>query len=266
MNTLGDKLKAFERMLNIMDDLCAQCPWDREQSNESLRQLTIEETYELADAVIAGNPDEIKKELGDLFLHILFYSKIGSEKQQFDIADVMNGIAEKLIYRHPHIYADTKVESAEDVRANWEALKLKEKSQKKQSVLGGIPKSLPALVKAVRLQEKASGIGFDWDNREQIWDKVAEELNELQVELKAGNTEKAEAEFGDLLFALINMARLYGIRPDNALEKTNQKFIKRFNYIESQTIMKGKSLQDMTVAEMDVFWNEAKQLEKSENK
>lgn len=260
MNNRKDITAAFERMLDIMDDLRAVCPWDKKQTNESLRPMTIEETFELADAVISGEPEEIKKELGDLFLHILFYSKIASEKKQFDIGDVLVSLAEKLIYRHPHIYGESKVENPEAVSKQWEELKMKEKGRKEQSVLSGVPANLPSLIKSQRLQEKASGVGFDWDDKSQIWDKVNEEMSELSDELKAGNAQKAEEEFGDLLFALVNAARLYGIRPDNALEKTNQKFIKRFTYLENETIKKGQSLKDMSVQEMDVYWNKAKKL------
>jgi len=260
-NTIEEKLKAFERLLTIMEELREQCPWDSVQTIESLRTLTIEETFELTDAILEGNLSEIEKELGDLMLHIVFYSKIGSEKGAFDIADVLHKISEKLIYRHPHIYSDVKVKNQDDVKENWEQLKLKEKGGNK-TVLGGIPKSLPAMIKANRLQEKARGVGFDWDDKEQIWEKVLEEFNELQAEIAVNNQEKMEQEFGDLFFSLINAARLYGINPENALELTNQKFTRRFNYLEEKTIQKGLSLKDMNLAEMDVYWDEAKALEK----
>ncbi len=251
------ELEAFNRLLSIMDNLRDKCPWDKKQTFESLRKLTIEETYELADAILNGNPEEIKKELGDLILHIVFYAKIGSETNDFDITDVINTICDKLIYRHPHIYGDVKVNSANDVADNWEKLKLKEGDNKR--VLDGVPKSLPALVKANRIQEKVKGVGFDWDVREQVWDKVDEELKELVVEIKKeNNKEKVEAEFGDLLFSIINAARLYEIDPDNALERTNKKFIKRFKYLEDQTIIKGKSLHDMSLDEMEDIWQKAK--------
>ena len=256
-HTTEEKLQAFERLLGIMDDLREKCPWDSVQTIESLRTLTIEETYELTDAILEGNLEEIEKELGDLMLHIVFYSKLGSEKEAFDIASVLHKISEKLIYRHPHIYGDVNVEGATEVLENWEELKLKEKGGNK-TVLGGIPKSLPAMVKANRLQEKARGVGFDWDHKEQIWDKVLEEFNELQAEISLNNQDKIEAEFGDLLFSIINAARLHGINPENALELTNQKFTKRFNYLEEKTIKQGKSLKKMNLDEMNVYWDEAK--------
>jgi len=258
-HTKQEKLEAFERLLDIMDELREKCPWDSVQTIESLRTLTIEETFELTDAILAGNLEEIEKELGDLILHIVFYSKLGQEQKAFDVADVLHKISEKLVYRHPHIFGDVTVKDAEEVKQNWEELKLKEKDGNK-TVLGGIPKSLPAMIKANRLQEKARGVGFDWDEKEQIWDKVLEEFNELQVEIALNNQEKMEAEFGDLFFSLINAARLYGINPENALELTNQKFTKRFNYLEEKTIKQGKSLKNMTLAEMDIYWNEAKKL------
>ena len=257
MNKMQDKLKAFENILKIMDDVREGCPWDKEQTNESLRTMTIEETYELADAVLANDVEGIQKELGDLFLHIIFYSKIASEKKQFDIGDVINGLAEKLIYRHPHVFGETKVSSQEDVKENWEELKLKEKESGGR-VLNGIPKSLPSVIKALRMQEKARGVGFDWEYKEQVWDKVKEELNEFEAEVKTANKDKMESEFGDLMFAMINAARLYDINPDNALEKTNQKFIKRFNYLEDNTIKKGLSLKDMSLDEMEAIWQQAK--------
>ena len=256
MNSIDEKLKAFKKILNIMDELREKCPWDKVQTNETLRALTIEETYELAEAILNKDNESIKKELGDLFLHVIFYSKIGSETNDFDIADVINSLAEKLVYRHPHVFGDTNAKTADDVRKNWEELKLKEKGN--ASVLGGIPQSLPAMVKSFRIQEKARGVGFDWEYKEQVWDKVTEEIDEFKAEIKSMDTDKAEAELGDVFFALINAARLYGINPENALERTNKKFIQRFNYLEKNTIKKGKSLKDMTLAEMDVFWEEAK--------
>lgn len=262
MNNLEEKLKAFERLLNIMDTLRAQCPWDKKQSIESLRTLTIEEVYELAEAISKNNMQEIKKELGDILLHIVFYAKIGSEKKEFDIADVINSLCEKLIFRHPHIYGDVEVRDDREVADNWEKLKLKEKTGRKNTVLGGIPATLPSLIKAYRIQDKARGVGFDWEEKEQVWDKVQEEISELKDEIASMDAQKTEQEFGDLFFALINAARLYGVNPENALEKTNQKFISRFNYLEEKTIQKGNSLHDMSLAEMDVIWNEAKKNEK----
>ncbi|MBC7426168.1 MAG: nucleoside triphosphate pyrophosphohydrolase [Bacteroidia bacterium] len=257
MGTTDSKLEAFARLLKIMDELRAQCPWDREQTTESLRHLTIEETYELSDAILDNDSEEIKKELGDILLHIIFYSKIGSEKNQFDIEDVINSLCEKLIRRHPHIYSDVKAEDSDTVTRNWEQIKLKEKGPKKNSVLAGVPKSMPALVKAYRMQEKAANVGFDWENKEQVWDKVEEEI----IEFKQGiSAEEREEEFGDLLFSLVNYARFENINPDDALEKTNKKFIKRFNYIEEKAAEIGKDLKDMTLGEMDGFWNEAKKL------
>lgn len=248
----------FARLLGIMDELREKCPWDKEQTLESLRTLTIEETYELADAIVDNDLPEIKKELGDLLLHIVFYAKIGQEKGAFDISDVIDNLNEKLIYRHPHIFSDTDVSSAKEVEENWEQLKLKEKGRKK-SVLEGVPKGLPALIKAYRIQDKVRGVGFDWDEREQVWDKVAEELNELKVELKSDpGSKEAELEFGDLFFSLINAARLYGINPENALERTNLKFIKRFNYLENKTLKQGINLKDMPLSEMEKIWQEAK--------
>jgi XTP/dITP diphosphohydrolase len=257
MNSKQLQLQAFERLLNIMDELREKCPWDKKQTFESLRHLTIEETYELGDAILNHNLNEIKKELGDLLLHIVFYAKIGSETDSFDMADVCNDICEKLIHRHPHIYSDTVVADEEEVKQNWEKLKLKEG---KKSVLEGVPAGLPALVKASRIQDKVKGVGFDWEEPHQVWDKVQEELGELQVEVQAGNQEKMEAEFGDVLFSMINYARFLNINPEDALERTNKKFIKRFQYLESKAATLGKPLMDMTLAEMDVFWNEAKKL------
>ncbi len=256
MNNRAAQLNSINRLLDIMDDLRAGCPWDKKQTFESLRHLTIEETYELGDAILDNDLDEIKKELGDVLLHIVFYAKIGSETKAFDIGDVADAISEKLIHRHPHIYSDVKAEDEETVKANWEQLKLKEG---KNSVLEGVPKSLPALVKASRIQEKVRAVGFDWEEPHQVLDKVVEELNELQVELKNENTEKIEAEFGDVLFSMINFARFIGVNPENALERTNKKFIKRFQYLEAKSNELGKSLKDMTLAEMDVYWNESKQ-------
>lgn len=263
MNTREEQLKAFDRLLTIMDELREQCPWDRKQTLESLRYLTIEETYELSDAILDNDLQEVKKELGDLMLHMVFYSKIGSETQDFDIADVLNGVCEKLIKRHPHIYGDVKVGSEEDVKRNWEQLKLKEGNH---SVLAGVPKSLPAMVKAFRIQEKVRGVGFDWEDKRQVWEKVEEELQEFKAEFNIAENEaidqaKAEKEFGDILFALINYARFINIEPEAALERTNKKFIKRFTYLEEQAQKKGKQLADMTLAEMDVFWEEAKKHE-----
>lgn len=257
MNTRQEQLQAFGRLLDIMDDLREKCPWDKKQTLQSLRHLTIEETYELGDAILDNNLNEVKKELGDLLLHLVFYAKIGSETGSFDIADVANGICEKLIHRHPHIYSDVVVKDDEEVKQNWEKLKLKEG---KKSVLEGVPKSLPALVKASRIQDKAKGVGFDWDEPHQVWDKVQEEIEEFQEEVKAGDIDKIEAEFGDVLFSMINYARFLDINPEDALERTNKKFIKRFQHLESKADEMGKSLSDMTLAEMDVFWNEAKKL------
>lgn len=258
---MNRKLEAFKRLLTIMDELREQCPWDREQTFESLRKLTIEETYELGDAILQADLQEIKKELGDLLLHIVFYAKIGSEKNAFDIADVINSLNEKLIYRHPHIYGDVEVDGSRAVEQNWEALKLKEKGRKKKTVLEGVPSSLPALVKANRIQEKASGVGFDWEHPEQVWDKVKEEVTELQHELNEDHKDKIEAEFGDLFFAMVNAARLYGVDPESALERTNLKFMRRFNYLESQTLKKGTDLKDLSLEEMDRYWDEAKKME-----
>ena len=255
MKTKAQKLEAFGRLLDIMDQLRAECPWDKKQTFESLRHLTIEETYELGDAILEGNLSEIKKELGDLLLHIVFYAKIGSETKAFDIADVAHDISEKLIFRHPHIYGDVEVKDESDVKKNWEALKLKEG---KKSVLGGVPKGLPALVKAQRIQEKVTGVGFDWDAKEEVWNKVNEELNEFKEEVIKGDLKKSEEEFGDVLFSLINYARFMKINPDTALERTNQKFIKRFNYLEAKAQDMGKTLDQMSLEEMEHLWVEAK--------
>lgn len=253
---MEDKKKAFERLLIIMDELRAGCPWDMKQTMESLRHLTIEEVYELGDAILDGDHEEIKKEIGDILLHMVFYSKIGSEKNQFDIADALNSICDKLISRHPHIYGDVKVQDEEEVKANWEKLKLKEG---KKSVLEGVPRSLPAMVKAQRIQDKARGVGFDWDNSDQVWQKVLEELEEFKQESDR-NSDKMEEEFGDLLFSMINFARFKGLNPEDALERTNKKFIFRFQYLETKSAEDGKSLSDMTLEEMDKYWNEAKLL------
>lgn len=257
MNSRQQKLEAFGRLLDIMDDLREKCPWDKKQTLQSLRHLTIEETYELGDAILDNDLEEIKKELGDILLHIVFYSKIGSETNHFDIADVCNEICEKLIHRHPHIYGDVSVEDEEEVKRNWEKLKLKEG---KKSVLEGVPKSLPALVKASRIQDKVKGVGFDWEEPQQVWEKVQEELEEFQQEIKNNDQDKIEAEFGDVLFSMINYARFLNVNPEDALERTNKKFIKRFQYLESKASENGKQLSDMTLAEMDVYWNEAKKL------
>ena len=257
MNSREDKLKAFDRLLTIMDELREQCPWDKKQTMQSLRHLTIEETYELGDAILDNDLQEVKKELGDLLLHIVFYSRIGSETKDFDIADVINEICEKLISRHPHIYGDISVENEEDVKRNWEQLKLKEG---KKSVLEGVPNSLPALVKASRIQDKVAGVGFDWEEPQQVFEKLQEELGELQHEVEENNREKIEAEFGDVLFSMINYARFLKVNPEDALERTNKKFIKRFQYLEQKAKEQNKSLKDMTLGEMDVFWEEAKLL------
>ncbi len=254
---ITEKTEAFGKLLKVMDQLRAQCPWDREQTNESLRTLTIEETYELTDAILKGSDEAIRKELGDLLLHIVFYAKIGEEKNAFSIKEVIDGLVEKLVYRHPHIFSDVEVKSATEVEQNWERLKLKEKDGN-HSVLSGVPGSLPAMVKANRIQDKARGVGFDWDHRDQVWDKVEEELNELKVEIATGTPKTIEEEFGDLFFSLINAARLFGVNPENALERTNQKFIKRFNYLEQKTIKKGRDLKDMSLVQMNEIWEEAK--------
>jgi MazG family protein len=251
------RLEEFRKLLDIIDELRVKCPWDMKQTYESLRKLTIEETYELADAIISGNEAGIRDELGDLMLHIVFYSKIGSEKGHFDIADVLKGINDKLVYRHPHVFGDVTVSGPSEVEENWEKLKLKENHNYKP-VLSGVPSSLPGLIKANRIQEKVRGVGFDWEVREQIWDKVIEEMRELKEEVINGNTKNIESELGDVFFSMINAARLYGIDPEAALEKTNRKFIRRFNYLEKETLEKGRSLHDMTLDEMNVIWEEAK--------
>lgn len=257
MNSRQDQLKAFDRLLTIMEELREQCPWDKKQTIQSLRHLTIEETYELGDAILDNNLQEIKKELGDLLLHIVFYAKIGSETKAFDIADVANSICDKLIDRHPHIYGDVQVKNEEEVKQNWEKLKLKEG---KKSVLEGVPVSLPALVKAVRIQDKVAGVGFDWEEPHQVWEKVEEELTEFKTEMATGNQEAIENEFGDVLFSMVNYARFLKINPEDALERTNKKFTKRFQYLESKAKALNKPLSEMTLAEMDVFWEEAKKI------
>ncbi|MDN4165546.1 nucleoside triphosphate pyrophosphohydrolase [Cytophagales bacterium LB-30] len=254
------KLQAFDRLLTIMDELRENCPWDKKQTIESIRHLTIEETFELSDAILEGDLNEIKKELGDIMLHLAFYSRMASEQGAFDMADVLNGICEKLIIRHPHIYGDVVAEDEETVKANWEQIKLKEGNK---SVLGGVPKSLPALIKAMRIQEKARGVGFDWDHKEQVWEKVEEELGEFKAEYHTAETidkEKATAEFGDVLFSLINYARFIDINPEEALERTNKKFITRFQYLEQEAAKAGKKLSEMTLSEMDKYWNRSKGL------
>ena len=256
---MNEKLQAFERLLNIMDELRAKCPWDQKQTIESLRHLTIEETYELADAIIEKDLTDVKKELGDILLHIVFYAKIASETNEFDITDVINGLCEKLIFRHPHVFGEVNVKDSEEVKTNWENLKIKEGNK---SILAGVPKTLPALVKAHRIQDKVRSVGFDWDERSQIWDKVKEELSELQVEIEKQDKEKMEPEFGDLLFSMVNAARLYNIDPEMALERTNKKFINRFNYLEENTIKQGRSLHDMTLDQMNEIWEKAKKFDK----
>lgn len=258
-----EKLKAFDRLLTIMEELRTFCPWDKKQTLESLRHLTIEETYELSDAILENDLQEVKKELGDLMLHLVFYAKIGDERGAFDIADVLHSISDKLIHRHPHIYGDVEANDAEAVKQNWEKIKLEEKGN--DSVLGGVPKSLPALVKAMRIQEKARGAGFDWERREQVWEKVEEEIQEFKTAMDAESgqrltREEAMAEFGDLLFSLINYARFIDVNPEEALERTNKKFIKRFQYLEKESAKEGRKLSEMSLDEMDVYWNRAKKL------
>lgn len=257
MHTREEKLEAFGRLLDVLDTLREKCPWDRKQTNESLRPNTIEETYELCDALINNDTMNICKELGDVLLHVCFYAKIGSEQAQFDIADVCNKLCDKLIYRHPHVYGDSVAENAGDVVKSWEQLKLKEKDGNK-TLLSGVPASLPSLIKAYRIQDKARNVGFDWEEKEDVWHKVKEEIEEYQTEIDKMDQKKATDEFGDLMFSLVNAARLYHINPDNALERTNQKFIRRFNYVEQQTLQQGRSLKEMTLEEMDALWNEAK--------
>jgi len=258
MNNRKEQLQALDRLLTIMDELREQCPWDKKQTMQSLRHLTIEETYELGDAILDNDLNEVKMELGDVLLHIIFYSKIGSETNDFDIADVANAICDKLVNRHPHIYGDVKVLNEDDVKRNWEQIKLKEG---KKSVLEGVPRSLPALVKANRIQDKVAGVGFDWEVPQQVFEKVQEELGELQEEVQKGDIEKIEAEFGDVLFSMINYARFLGVNPENALERTNKKFIKRFQYLENSAKEIGKDMKDMTLEEMDIYWNKAKTYE-----
>ena len=254
---MKNKTKAFTRLLTIMDELREECPWDKKQTMDSLRYLTIEELYELSDAILDKDMQEVKKELGDLLLHIVFYARIASETNDFDIADVMNCLCDKLVHRHPHIYGDVKVADEKEVKANWEKLKLKEGSK---SVLEGVPKSLPAIVKAFRIQEKVRGIGFDWDDKSQVWDKVLEEIEELKVEVKKGDKDRIESEFGDVLFALTNYARFVDVNPEDALERTNKRFIKRFQIMENEIREEGKDLSDMSLTEMDVYWNQAKEI------
>lgn len=260
MHTRQEKIEAFGKLLDVLDTLREKCPWDRKQTNESLRPNTIEEVYELCDALISNDVPNIKKELGDVLLHVAFYSKIADEKGEFDIADVCNTLTEKLIFRHPHIYGEVKAETASDVADNWEQIKLKEKGGNK-TVLSGVPGALPALIKAYRIQEKAAHVGFDWDKPSQVWDKVKEETAEVEAEIKAENQENIEKEFGDLFFSVVNAARLYNVVPENALELTNRKFIRRFNYLEAKAKEMGKSLKDMTLREMDEIWDEAKRTE-----
>lgn len=257
----AQKLQAFDRLLTIMDELRENCPWDKKQTFESLRHLTIEETYELGDAILSGDRAEIRKELGDITLHIAFYARLGQEEQAFDMADVLDGICDKLIARHPHIYGDVQAEDEEAVKRNWEALKLKEGHR---SVLAGVPQSLPALVKAMRIQEKVRGVGFDWDHAEQVWDKVQEESQELRTEVQAENPvpERISEEFGDLLFALVNYSRFINVNPEEALERTNRKFIARFQYMEEQITQAGLSMHDMDLAQLDTWWNQAKAVER----
>ncbi|RPH28706.1 MAG: nucleoside triphosphate pyrophosphohydrolase [Bacteroidales bacterium] len=260
-NDKSAALLAFEKLLNIMDELREKCPWDREQTLESIRPLTIEETYELSEGILDGDLELIKKELGDILLHIVFYAKIGSEKNAFDITDVINGLCEKLIFRHPHVFGNVKVKDSTQVVENWEQLKTKEKDGNK-TILSGVPKVLPALIKANRIQEKVRAVGFDWEERSQVWEKVEEEMGELKSEIMANNSDKMEAEFGDLLFSMVNVARLYNIEPETALERTNRKFIKRFGYLEEKTIKQGRSLKTMTLDEMNVYWEEAKKYDR----
>ncbi|MDD3160610.1 MAG: nucleoside triphosphate pyrophosphohydrolase [Bacteroidales bacterium] len=260
MSTREEKLEAFGKLLDVMDELREKCPWDAKQTNESLRPNTIEEVYELSEAIIKNEKDELVKELGDVLLHIIFYAKIGEEKKEFDVKSVCDKLCDKLIFRHPHVFGTTQVEGSKQVEQNWEALKLKEKGGNK-TVLSGVPTSLPAMIKAQRIQEKARNAGFDWEEREQVWEKVQEEINEVKVEIAHLNQEKMEAEFGDLIFSIINTARLYHINPDTALERTNQKFISRFNYLEAKSQEQGRKLKEMTLEEMECLWQEAKQRE-----
>ena len=264
MHTREEKLEAFGRLLDVLDELRVKCPWDRKQTNESLRPNTIEEVYELCDALMKDDRKNICKELGDVLLHVVFYAKIGSETSDFDIKDVCDKLCDKLIFRHPHVFGEVKADTAEKVSENWEQIKMKEKDGNK-SVLSGVPDALPSLVKAYRIQDKARNVGFDWEERSQVWEKVKEEIAEFESEVETMDKEKAEAEFGDVMFSLINAARLYKINPDNALEHTNQKFIRRFNYVEAHSIKEGRNLHDMTLKEMDKLWEEAKALEKKGN-
>lgn len=259
MHHKDEKIRAFSRLLDIMDELREKCPWDKKQTNESLRSNTIEETYELCEAIMRNEPSDIKKELGDVLLHIVFYAKIAEEKRQFDIADVCNALCDKLIFRHPHVFGTVEADTSKQVEQNWEQIKLKEKGGNK-TVLEGVPTSLPSVVKAHRIQDKARNAGFDWDKKEDVWEKVQEEMNELKEEIRLMDTDKMESEFGDLFFSLINAARLYKINPDNALERTNQKFILRFKYIEQKAKEQGKSLKEMSLEEMEVLWQEAKNI------
>ena len=260
MHTNEEKLAAFGKLLDVLDTLRVRCPWDAKQTNESLRPNTVEEVFELVDALITDDAENIKKELGDVLLHVAFYSKIASEQGRFDIADVCAALTDKLIFRHPHIYGDVQADSADKVARNWEQIKLREKGGNK-TVLAGVPSALPALIKANRIQEKAANVGFDWEDRSQVWDKVKEEAGEVEQEIASGNADALEAEFGDLMFAVVNAARLYGVNPENALERTNRKFISRFNYLERRAKELGRSLKEMTLEEMDGLWNEAKKLE-----
>lgn len=257
---MNKQLEAFDRLLKIMNELREKCPWDRKQTMESLRNLTIEETYELADSILDEDMPEIKKELGDLLLHIVFYAKIAEEKQAFDITEVIHSLCDKLVDRHPHVFGDTQVQDHRQVEENWEEIKRREG---KRSILSGVPHSLPALIKSNRIQQKVRGVGFDWEKKEQIWDKVREELDELQHEVQHEEQDQIEAEFGDLLFSVINAARLYDVDPENALERTNRKFIRRFRYLEEQTLHKGRSLKDMSLDQMNVIWEEAKKTDGS---
>ena len=257
MHTKEEKVEAFGHLLDILDELREKCPWDRKQTNESLRPNTIEEVYELCDALMKNDEKNICKELGDVLLHVVFYAKIGSETGAFDIKDVCDKLCDKLIFRHPHVFGEVKADTAEKVSENWEQIKLKEKDGNK-SVLSCVPEALPSLIKSYRIQDKARNVGFDWEEREQVWEKVKEEISEFEAEVATMDKDKAEAEFGDVMFSLINAARLYKINPDNALERTNQKFIRRFNYLEEHTIKQGKNLAEMTLEEMDAIWNEAK--------
>lgn len=266
MHTREEQMKAFGRLLDVLDELRVKCPWDRKQTNESLRPNTIEEVYELCDALMKKDTPNICKELGDVLLHVVFYAKIGSETGDFDIKDVCDRLCDKLIFRHPHVFGEVKADTAEQVSENWEQIKLKEKGGNK-SVLSEVPEALPSLIKSYRIQDKARNVGFDWEEREQVWDKVKEEITEFEAEVAHMDRDKAEAEFGDLMFSLVNAARLYKINPDNALERTNQKFIRRFNYLEEHTLKQGRNLTDMTLEEMDAIWNEAKEKERnSENR